>query len=345
MRERLREGVLRLLVSPPLGGLLRPLARGTITLFLLHRLADPRLGHPGHSLPALRRAVGGLRKDRVDLLSMEEVLGRLREPERWRGAPPAASFTLDDGYREQVELGAPLLAEYDCPSTLFVSTAFVDGREWPWWDRVETILLLAEPALLTSRSGSPQVPPLHPAHRPTNLPGRRVTAAALVEELRWLSLAQREERLSHLTRRLEVELPDSPPDGYAPAGWSMLREGEKLGMRVGPHGVHHTLLTLEGEEVVREEVAGSWRRLGEEMAEPVPVFAFPDGLPPGGGTREMSIVGEAGLQAGVTGEPRHVRPGEGSSDGPFRLGRFHFPGSLHRVRQVVGGLEQWRGRR
>src|SRR3989442_14807162 len=74
---------------------LRTLGRGLVTIFTLHRFADPDLGVVGHDPAALRDHLAYLRRHRYRLLSLTDVI---RELEEAGGGAPAVAFTVDHGY-------------------------------------------------------------------------------------------------------------------------------------------------------------------------------------------------------------------------------------------------------
>jgi peptidoglycan/xylan/chitin deacetylase (PgdA/CDA1 family) len=49
--------------------------------------------------------------------------------------------TFDDGYADNLWNGKPLLARYDVPATVFVTSACVGQEREFWWDELETLLL------------------------------------------------------------------------------------------------------------------------------------------------------------------------------------------------------------
>src|ERR1700722_18178605 len=53
----------------------------------------------------------------------------------------AIAITFDDGYADNLHIAAPLLARYDIPSTIFVTTGYIDAPREFWWDELERILL------------------------------------------------------------------------------------------------------------------------------------------------------------------------------------------------------------
>ena len=54
---------------------------------------------------------------------------------RGRFDEPTALVTFDDGYRDNYELGFPVLRSLGVPACFFVVSGYVDTPSLPWWDR------------------------------------------------------------------------------------------------------------------------------------------------------------------------------------------------------------------
>ena len=106
---------------------LRPLGRGLVAIFTLHRFTEPEHGVVGHDAAALRDHLAYLRRYRYRLLSMTDILKLLDEGVS-DSRTPAVAFTVDDGHAGFARVAVPIFAEYDCPVTLFVPTGFLDGQ-------------------------------------------------------------------------------------------------------------------------------------------------------------------------------------------------------------------------
>ena len=153
----------------------------------------------------------------------------------------AAAITFDDGYADNAEIAAPLLAKYDLPATFFVTTGFIDGTHFPWWARVRQ-------------------------HFQTD----RARILAVEAELRHLSAADREGRMT--------EFEPGRADGvWRFMSWDQLRQLQAAGHEIGAHTVSHISLGHESPATVEQEIAASLHRLQEEIGAVSPVYSYPYG--------------------------------------------------------------------
>lgn len=67
-----------------------------------------------------------------DVIPLTEFVTRL---ERRQSVAGTLSITLDDGYRGNFEVAAPILARLGLPATFFVVTRYLGTNIVPWWDR------------------------------------------------------------------------------------------------------------------------------------------------------------------------------------------------------------------
>ena len=70
----------------------------------------------------------------LTLAELAAALRRRRVPRR------GVVVTFDDGYADNLDVASPLLAAHGIPATIFVATAYVDGRREFWWDELERLL-------------------------------------------------------------------------------------------------------------------------------------------------------------------------------------------------------------
>jgi peptidoglycan/xylan/chitin deacetylase (PgdA/CDA1 family) len=244
-------------------------------------------------------------------------------------------FTIDDGYLDQAWVGLEVFAEYDCPATVFVTTDFLDGALWFWWDRIEYVLET------TRRRALPADPAVGvPACRWADDQQRARVQADLIRGCKLLPDADKHTRIEALAAAAEVELPAAPPARYAPVAWDTVRAFERRGMRFGPHTRTHPILARTPEGAVEEEIAGSWRRLRGQTGRPAPVFCYPNGQVGDFGPREYDVLGRAGLLAAVTGTPGYADRRLTLPEERWRVPRFAYMDDLAYNIQYVAGLER-----
>ena len=51
-------------------------------------------------------------------------------------AEPILAITFDDGYQNNYDIAFPILQEYECPATIFLTTRYVNGDDTPWFCRL-----------------------------------------------------------------------------------------------------------------------------------------------------------------------------------------------------------------
>ncbi len=332
--SRLTAQLLRAFTLPGAARMLTPLLRERATVLVLHRLKDLERGIPGSDPDAIRAALAYLRRERFEIVSLEEIVRRSVE-----GEPPlrgAVAFTLDDGYAEQGLRLASLFAEFDCPSTTFVTTGFLDGHLWMWWDRIEYLLRHTAERRLTVELGEREV-----SLSWEDDAGRGGEQARLMEACKKVDDGEKHRAIARLADAAGVELPEQPPPEYAPMSWSDLRSCERQGMRFGPHTVTHPILSRTAADAMRRELAESWDRLCAEAEHPVPVFCYPNGQPGDYGDREYAVLRELGFRAAVTGLPGYVeRCNGGDGFEEYQLNRFPLSDRLANVAQYVSGFER-----
>lgn len=123
-------------------GLMRE-ARGRGVVFTLHHVRPhvPQAFAPNAHLEITPRfldsALSRLRRKGYRFVPLDQVPVLLAEPE---GGPPFAAFTLDDGYRNNVEHALPVFARHQAPFTVFVAKGFAEGSHSIWWETLAILL-------------------------------------------------------------------------------------------------------------------------------------------------------------------------------------------------------------
>jgi peptidoglycan/xylan/chitin deacetylase (PgdA/CDA1 family) len=324
----------RVIGLPGAAAFFRPLLRDCGVVFMLHRFAIPELGIVGDDPEWLRTCLGYFRRQRRELLSLTEMFERLAEGRSLRGA---IAFTLDDGYREQVQVVGSVFAEFDCPATVFATTGFLDGALWFWWDKIDYVFANA-----SKRSANVPLGDRGLAIDFSDMAQRDLNKALFIEACKRVPDHVKHNAIRELASQGEVDLPMQPPECYAPASWDQARQAEERGLTFGPHTVTHPILSRASDDQSSHEIEESWRRIQTELRNPVPVFCYPNGQSDDFGEREIGTLSRLGLAGAVIGIAGYARGRsfQASTNARFRVPRFAFPPEFVDVLQYASGVER-----
>lgn len=309
--------------------LLSPVLPRCANILMLHRFAMPDLGVAGHQPEMLRRHLEYLRARDYDLLALPDLLDQIEK--RVPFSRRTVVFTVDDGYVDFAEVGAPIFAAFDCPVTVFLITDFVSGKLWNWFDKVLWIV---------SHSPRPGID-IDIAGRTLNLRWRdasdRVVAyEALVEELKLIPDEEKESKLVTIARTLETDLPSTVPSADRAMSWDDVRRCARGGVTYGPHTVTHPILSRVDGARAEREITESWRTVSANTDAAVPVFCYPNGGVRDFSDRERRAVQRAGMRSALTTIEGSVGC-RGSVD-PFALPRYSYEEERTAFLQIVSGL-------
>lgn len=179
----------------------------------------------------------------------------------------AMAITFDDGYADNEELAAPILASLGLTATFFISTGFLDGG-CMWNDRVIEAVRSCETAELDlSAAGLGKFPLSSYVDR-----GRAVSA--ILSGIKHFEPTQRTSATDGVVAAAGGRPAPSPMMQS-----DQLRRLRKLGMDIGAHTVTHPILTRLDPRAASDEMANSKRELEGILGESVDLFAYPNGVP------------------------------------------------------------------
>ncbi len=320
------------------------LTRGRVCIFVFHHFAEGALTtQTAVPLQLLDEILGRLRRDGYQFVPLDEAVrsigdGSFRESR-------SVAFTVDDGYSD-FRRSAEVFSAHGCPVTMFLTTGFIDGRDWMWWDRIEYICLRASAGRYRFRNNLPEV-----VFTDARDCSRIELAQRLCDDCRPLSDDEKHRLIRAFGEATGVALPHRPPEQYRALTWDQIRELESATIRFAPHTVTHRLLSRLDDDQAEWEVSESWRRLCDELINPMPILAYPNGKPGDYGEREFRIAAAAGLIAAVTAVPEHAAPSQRNAEsggaGLFSLPRFPAPSDPDHACLAASGfyrIRQWLSR-
>lgn len=314
---------------------LAPFRRRCASIFFLHRFAAPDFGVRGHDPAILRGHLEYLRARRYRLMSLSDLVEHVEQNKRLE--QHAVVFTVDDGYADFADIASPVFAAYDCPVTVFLITDFVSGRLWNWWDKVDWVFRESKRDALNFEIAGENLG-LHWK----GVVERDLVSEVVIERLKQVPDAVKEERILALARALEVDLPERVPSRDRAMTWDQVRQCARKGATFGPHTVTHPILSRVDARRAHAEIAQSWRALTAETGAFVPVFCYPNGTAGDFSAREQRSVESAGMKAALSTIPGSVisTPSGMKVVNRFSIPRFSYVEDKPEFVRIVSGLER-----
>ncbi|NIX76188.1 polysaccharide deacetylase family protein [Microvirga terricola] len=280
---------------------LRPLARGAGVILMFHHV------RPWHEKPFtpnrfleitpefLAKTVATLRKDGFEIISLDEVPDRLRST---RSHPPFAVLTFDDGYRDNIEYGWPILKRLKAPWTMFVVNDFASGHGRLWWLELEMAIAQLDHIEVT----------LH-EERLVLTTGTTAQKSEAFGLLRRRLKAGPEEHLlaviGDLSRQIDLD-PDSLVKKLC-ASWDEVRLlARDPDVTIGSHTLSHPILARHDAKFSAAEISRSKLLIESQLGRRVRHIAYPHGDPSSAGEREFGLAQQSGYEAAVTTRPGHI---------------------------------------
>jgi len=199
----------------------------------------------------------------------------------------AMAITFDDGYADNLEVAAPLLARLGLHATFFVTTGYLGGT-CMWNDRVIE-------AIRSTRRRSIELAGL-PALPLDTLLARRDAVARILPVIKHREQQERQAIVDAIDEQLEVD----------PARGLMMSEAQVhrlhgLGMEIGAHTVSHPILSTLPAQAAFAEMQQSKASLEAIIRAPVRLFAYPNGVPQQDyGGEHVKMARDCGFSAAVS---------------------------------------------
>ncbi|MFK4491077.1 polysaccharide deacetylase family protein [Bradyrhizobium sp. USDA 336] len=279
--------------------LLRPILSGVGAIFMLHHVRPAREAafQPNRHLEVtpdfLRATLCHLRTRDIDVVSMDELHERLV---RGRFDRRFAAFTLDDGYRDNLDYALPVLREFDAPLAVYVASDFADGTGRLWWTALEAVIAKAEQIDIQIGNSALRLDA-------TNVAAKQAAFDRLHDWLRALPSEQDLAReIGALCRTYGVDM-EALCRGLC-LSWAELKTfaADPL-VTIGAHSVSHCNLAKQTEDIAAQEMAASRARIEQVLERPVLHLAYPYGDRDAAGAREFALAASAGFKTAVTTRP------------------------------------------
>lgn len=245
-------------------------------------------------------------------VTMDQVSGWLSGQAELPERPLAV--TVDDGYRDFLEVAWPCLARYEIPAMVYIVSSFADGEYWLWWDALTEYLIrsASRPIVLPPLAGKQEMLP------PSETAERRRQAERLAYALMKVPDVDRQGYLDALPAACGLRLEAAPPPGYAAMNWNEIVQLSSAGVCFGAHTRTHPILARLPGPRQEDEMSVSRRKLEAAIGSPVRHFCYPVGGPDEFNSDSVAAARRVGFATATT----TLRGLNGSDADPFQLCRL-----------------------
>jgi peptidoglycan/xylan/chitin deacetylase (PgdA/CDA1 family) len=284
--------------------LLRPLIGGVGAILTLHHVRPSRADafQPNRLLevsPAfLEDVIGGLRREGVDIIALDEMYRRLKEQDFRRRF---VCLTFDDGYRDNALYALPILKKYDVPFAIYIPTSFPDRAGELWWLTLEKAIARQTRIALV----------MNGEDRRYDCESTEAKYELYEHIYWWLRSLDNEDDLRRAVRDLGTRY---GVDSAAFCNdlcmtWAEIGEiaADPLAT-IGAHTVNHVMLRKASDADVRSEMQQSVAVIEAALGKKPAHFSYPVGDRTSAGPREFRIAAELGFKTAVTTRPGVLFP-------------------------------------
>lgn len=256
-----------------------------------------------------------------DLVSMDEAHRRLQQRHFDR---KFAVFTLDDGYKDNLEFAAPIFAKHRAPFTVYLSSGMPDGTLDLWWVGLEAAIR-AQDALDWSWADIRYEFTMESAEQKQN------AFDTLYWPLRNLPELDQRIAIRDLTRHCGVDMRQLTRD--CSLSWNEARElSNHAYCSLGAHTVDHFALSKLSETEARREIVEGAERIKQETGAWPRHLAFPYGDGGSAGPREYELAQFLGFDTAVTTQKGFLTEDHGVS--PYAIPRLSLNGDYQDLRML-----------
>jgi peptidoglycan/xylan/chitin deacetylase (PgdA/CDA1 family) len=277
----------------------------------------------------LERTLKALKRWKFDVVSINEVVDRLRDPAAHRRR--FVCLTFDGGYSDFLAHAYPALARHKVPFTLYVPASFPDGLGELWWLALEQVIAQHDRIGLVIEG-------VEQRYDCRTTRDKRDVYEVLYDWLRSLPQAERSVAIRDLCGRYRVDLKAVSQD--AVMTWPQLSElsSDPLAT-IGSATLNYPVLSRSLNDVAERELKMGRAVVEAAIGRTAPHVAYPFGDNRAFGRRHVLIATQLDFTSAVTAEPGVITATE--QTGIMAMPRITWDGrrrSLRAMRVILSGI-------
>ncbi|MGE0445923.1 MAG: polysaccharide deacetylase family protein [Vicinamibacterales bacterium] len=242
-------------------------------------------------------------------VGMPEVLERAESGAPWPRR--AFAITFDDGFRNNVAIAAPVLAEMQIPATFYVTTGFIGTSTGSWIDLIEFAVERTARVRLS-------LPALGLAGTWTTADEKRVLLDQVRRVVKHDPAIDPSAVVSDVWAQTGVSALDPDAQLDDKMTWRDLQSlADHSLFTVGGHSHTHRILEFLPTPVLTSEVATSVALLRDHLGAPIDHYSYPEGLAHCFSDRVIDVLKQHGIRCA----PTAIAGTNSIGADPFRLSR------------------------
>ncbi|MFB2550880.1 polysaccharide deacetylase family protein [Ensifer soli] len=276
-------------------------ARGRGAIFTLHHVR-PKVAaafapnaHLDITPDFLDTAILTLKRTGYRFVALDALPALLSEPQ----GPPLAAFTLDDGYRDNLEHAAPVFRRHGVPYTVFVTKGFVERSHGAWWQTLDRLLSGIDHLAFDFGSGPERL-------ELATSRGKQAAFDRLAAFVHGIDEAEAVARIDAAARQHGID-PLALIGALTLDVEGLARLAADPLASLGAHTVSHRALARLPRDEALAEIEGSIMTVEAITGRRPTTIAYPYGDRAAAGDREAALAEEAGLSVGVLTRPGTLR--------------------------------------
>ncbi len=231
-------------------------------------------------------------RDHLTPLSLADALGALDSGDPL--PPRSLVVTFDDGHADNYTNAFPVLKSVGVPATIFLSTAYIDAAQTPFWfERIAELFFFAP-------NGTVTLDELGSTARLGTIASRRHETNQLLRRLKREPNARRLAVLAVLEQLLAQHVPAGHATRRIAMTWDEVREMADAGIEFGSHTVSHPILSRLDEADILQELSVSRDRIRARTGQSVDSVAYPTGKADAYDDRAIRAAKACGYRIGVS---------------------------------------------
>jgi peptidoglycan/xylan/chitin deacetylase (PgdA/CDA1 family) len=279
-------------------------SRGPVVLFyhgIEETFVDSRVQTLHLSLPIFEKQIAFLRRNR-EVLSMDDLSECIKHG--WRLDPRHVVLTFDDGYKNNLQVVAPLLKARKIPFTVFVSTKHIsEGYRIPTY-YLRTAMFYTECKSVSLRSTGQ-------AFDLTTEANRSTAVAELVAAIKKAPQCLVQQIVSECQKLLSQSRWDELNAVFSseqPMTWQEVNRARKMGATIGSHCHDHFILhSRQNEKDALRQLEES-KSILEKNVGPCKYLAYPNGRVEDISRAAYAYARAAGFRMAFTTVPGEITP-------------------------------------